>query len=306
MSTFWSAWVIILTTVNLALVLWVLLANRKVAVRDDEDPENKTTGHIYDGIEEYDNPLPRWWFLLFLGTFVFAVIYLIIFPGMGNWKGIFPFAGFEGGWTSVKELKYDQSKAQEQYQSSYGVYSTLPVEELANEPRAMKMAQRLYANNCAVCHGADAGGMFGFPNLTDDDWQWGGSPEKIKETLIGGRIAAMPAWGSIIGETGIAEVTEYVLSISDRDYDVAKAQRGKEIYQQNCVACHGADGKGMQIVGAPNLTDSIWLYDGSAKGIRDSLRKGRNGKMPAQQDILREEKIHLLTAYIYSLSQSYE
>jgi cytochrome c oxidase cbb3-type subunit 3 len=302
MSTFWSLWIIILTSVNLALILWVLLANRKVAVSDDDDPENKTTGHVYDGIEEYDNPLPKWWFMLFIGTFIFTIIYLIIYPGMGNWKGFFPFEGYEGGWTSVKQLERQQERALSQYQSSYGVFSKMSVEELADDPKAMKMAQRLFANNCAICHGADGGGFLGFPNLTDNDWLYGGSPEKIKETLVNGRQAAMPAWQGVIGEKGIADVTEYVLSLSGRDHDEAQAKVGETLYTQNCVACHGADGKGMQSVGAPNLTDDIWLYDGSPAGIRQSLRIGRNGVMPAQKDRLRADKIHLLTAYVYSLS----
>ena len=302
MSTFWSLWIVILTTVNLLLVLWVLLANRKVAINDEDDPENKTTGHVYDGIEEYDNPLPRWWFLMFLGTFVFAVLYLIIYPGMGNWKGIFPFEGYEGGWTSAKQLQREQDLALKQYESSYGIYNTLSVEELADDPRAMKMAQRIFANNCAVCHGADGGGLLGFPNLTDQDWLWGGTPEKIKETLVNGREAAMPAWNTLLGEKGIAQVSEYVLSLSGREHDAAKAEVGETLFSQNCAACHGADGKGLQALGAPNLTDDIWLYEGSPEGIRQSLRNGRNGVMPAQQDRLREDKIHLLTAYVYQLS----
>ncbi len=295
MSTFWSLWIIILTSVNLVLLLWVLLANRKVAVRDDIDPENRTTGHVYDGIEEFDNPLPRWWFIMFVATFVFAIAYLILYPGMGNWKGVL-------GWTSENQLERQQQTAFDQYESSYGVYSKTSVEELALDTQAMKMAQRIYANNCAVCHGADAGGALGFPNLTDKDWLYGGTPELIKQTLINGRQAAMPAWQGVIGEKGIANVTEYVLSLSGREHDEAKAVVGKKIFDQNCVACHGKDGKGMQLVGAPNLTDDIWLYEGSPAGIRQTLRMGRNGQMPAQKDRLREDKIHLLTAYIYSLS----
>lgn len=295
MSTFWSLWIIILTTINLILLLWVLLANRKVAVRDDADPENRTTGHVYDGIEEYDNPLPKWWFYMFIGTFVFSVIYLILYPGYGSWKGLL-------GWTSVNQLEREQEQALTQYQNSYGVYSTMSVEDLAQEPKAMKMAQRIYANNCAVCHGADAGGALGFPDLTDNDWLYGGSPEQIKTTLVNGRQAAMPAWQALMGEQGIAETTEYVLSLSGRDHDEAKAAKGAERYAQNCAACHGADGKGLYAVGAPNLTDDIWLYDGSPAGIRQSLREGRNGVMPAQAERLREDKIHLLTAYVYSLS----
>lgn len=295
MSTFWSLWIITLTSINLVLLLWILLANRKVAVTDDAEPENKTTGHVYDGIEEYDNPLPKWWFYMFLATFVFTIGYLIVYPGMGNWKGLL-------GWTSVGQLQAEQAKAAAQYQTSYDIFSTMPVEELAEDTKAMKMAQRLFANNCAVCHGADGGGSLGFPDLTDKDWLYGGTPEVIKETLIKGRQGAMPAWQGVLGESGIADVTEYVLSLSGREHDVQKAIVGKDLFAKNCVACHGADGKGQMALGAPNLTDDIWLYEGTPAGIRQTLRIGRNGVMPAQEERLREEKIHLLSAYVYSLS----
>ncbi|GAB2197652.1 cytochrome-c oxidase, cbb3-type subunit III [Sessilibacter sp. MAH4] len=299
MSTFWSLWIIVLTLANLVLVLWVLLANKKVAVRDDADPENKTTGHVYDGIEEYDNPLPKWWFQMFILTMVFAVFYLAAYPGLGSWKGLL-------GWTSVNQLEAEQEKALESYKESYGVYNEMSIEELAQDPRANKMGARLFANNCAVCHGADAGGNFGFPNLTDHDWLYGGTPDAIKATLTNGRRAAMPAWGSILGEEKIAQVTEYVLSVSGREHDAAQAEVGSKLFLQNCAICHGADAKGQYITGAPNLTDDIWLYDGSPAGIRQTLRNGRNGVMPAQGDKLREDKIHLLTAYVYSLSQDFE
>ena len=295
MSVFWNVWIIGLTTINLILIIWVLFANRKVAVSDDEAPENKTTGHVYDGIEEYDNPLPKWWFMLFVITIIFAVIYLALYPGLGSWKGFW-------GWTSKNQLENEQRVAFEKHQQSYGVFLKTPIEELVDEPRAMKMAQRIFANNCAVCHGADGSGYLGFPNLTDKDWLYGGSPEKIKETLVNGRQAAMPAWQAVIGEAGIANTTEYVLSLSGREHDAAKAAIGQKLYAQNCVACHGVDGKGLQAVGAPNLTDDIWLYGGEPAHIRQSLRVGRNGLMPAQAERLREDKIHLLTAYVYSLS----
>ncbi len=298
MSTFWSLWIIILTVTNLALVLWVLLANRKVASRDDQDPENRTTGHVYDGIEEFDNPLPKWWFQMFLATFLFAVVYLILYPGLGTWKGVL-------GWTSVNQLEAEQDRALETYKESYGVYNNMSIEELAQDPRAHKMGTRLFANNCAVCHGADAGGNFGFPNLTDEDWLYGGTAEAIKATITNGRVAAMPAWGAILGEEKIAQIAEYVVSLSGQEHDSAIAEVGKPLFLQNCAVCHGGDAKGLHLTGAPNLADDVWLYDGSAAGIRQSIRDGRNGVMPAQGDKLREDKIHLLTAYVYGLSQDY-
>lgn len=299
MSTFWSLWITGLTLINLALLLWVLLANRKVAVDDEADPENKTTGHVYDGIEEYDNPLPKWWFYLFIATFVYSAIYLVVYPGLGNWKGVL-------GWTSVNQLEREQQKAQEQYGEIFAKYAAMPIEEVAEDPKAMKMGTRLFANNCAVCHGADGGGNFGFPDLTDNDWLYGGSPDQIKHTITHGREAmGMVAWGESLGEDAVVNVTEYVLSLGGREHDADKAELGKDVFM-TCAACHGQDGKGMHATGAPNLTDDIWLYGGEPAQIRHSIRNGRNGVMPAQKDMLREDKIHLLSAYVYGLSQDME
>lgn len=295
MSTFWSLWIIVLTVTNLVLLLWILFANRKRAVTGDESSEAKTTGHVYDGIEEYDNPLPRWWFGLFLGTFIFSGFYLIAYPGLGIWKGAL-------GWTSVDELRGHQQDAEEVYAQTYGVYSKMPIEELATTPDALKMGFRLFANNCAICHGSDGGGNPGFPSLTDNDWLYGGTPKNILETITYGRTASMPAWGGVIGEVGVANVAEYVLKIAGREHDATKAAAGEKLYATNCVVCHGADGKGNHIVGAPNLTDNIWLYGGEPRTIRQTLRAGRNGIMPAQKDVLKADKIHLLAAYVYSLS----
>jgi len=300
MSTCWSLWIIILTTTNLVLLLWILLANRKVAVAGEESTEAKTTGHEYDGIEEYDNPLPRWWFYMFLLTFVFGIGYLIIYPGYGSYEGIKDEDG--KSWTAVNELRGHQAEAEKVYADTYGVYSKMPIEEVAKNPDALKMGFRLFSNNCAVCHGADGGGNPGFPNLTDKDWLYGGTTDKIHETIVGGRRAAMPAWGSILGEEGVADVAEYVLQISGNEHDATKAEAGAKLFTANCVACHGADGKGNQLLGAPNLTDKIWLYGGEPATIRQTLRDGRNGVMPAQQELLKEDRIHLLAAYVYSLS----
>lgn len=299
MGTFWNLWIVGLTLINLALVLWVLLANRKVAVSDQDEEENLTTGHVYDGIEEYDNPLPRWWFLMFIATFVFGAFYLALYPGLGSFKGLL-------NWTSVNELRGHQQQGDALYAEQFGIYGKTPIEELARDPDAMKMGLRLFANNCAVCHGADGGGNPGYPNLTDNDWLWGGSPEQIKTTLIHGRNAAMPAWSGILGEAGIANVTEYVLQLNERDHDSDKAVIGKKLFTQNCAACHGADAKGNPMLGAPNLSNNIWLYGGEPDEIRQTLRQGRNGVMPAQQELLKPDRIHLLAAYVYSLSLEFD
>lgn len=296
MSTFWSLWIIVLTLTCIGLVTWVLFANRKVAVRDDEEPDNKTTGHVYDGIEEYDNPLPKWWFQLFVGTIIFAAGYLIYFPGLGAWKGV-------GNWTSVKALESDQAKAREDNADMFAEYLAMPIDQLIHEPAAMKMGVRLFSNNCAVCHGSDGGGNYGFPNLTDNDWLYGGAPDNILETITHGRAGNMPAWGDVLGEAKVQAAVEYVLSLSGAEHDAQLAGVGHEIFTQNCSACHGLDGKGSHAVGAPNLTDDIWLYDGSRSGITHTIRNGRGNRMPAQENKLQEEKIHILAAYVYSLSK---
>lgn len=302
MSTFWSLWIIVLTLTNLALLFWLLMANRRREIKGPDTGEAKTTGHEYDGIEEYDNPLPRWWFYLFLGTFVFTVGYLIIYPGLGNWKGL-GWEEYKGdSWTAVNELRYDQELAEDVYNQTYGTFAKMPITKLARNQDAMKMSYVLFTDNCAICHGGDGGGNPGFPNLTDKDWIWGGSPEKILETITHGRQAVMPAWGSLIGEEGVTNVAEYVLSLSGSEHDQAKAALGQKVFETNCVACHGADGKGNQQVGAPNLTDGIWLYGGKPETIRLTIRDGRTGIMPAQADNLKADKIHLLAAYVYSLS----
>lgn len=299
MSTFWSVWVIVLTLTNLALITWVLFANRKVAVDDQQDPENKTTGHVYDGIEEYDNPLPKWWFILFVATLVFTGIYLAVYPGLGNFKGF-------GGWTSVGQLEDQQAEAREEFDETFGKYVKMPIEQIADNREALKMGARIFANNCAVCHGADGGGNYGFPNLTDSDWLHGGTPKKILETIREGREGVMPPQGAVVGEEGVKNAAEYVLALNGLEHDAEMAAEGKKVFGTVCMACHGADGKGNQAIGAPNLTDNIWLYGSSREQIRHTIRSGRSNKMPKQKDKLREDKIRLVAAYVYSLSRQQE
>jgi len=292
MSAFWNLWIVILTSATIVGVTWLLFSNRK---RDSQSGDKKT-GHSYDGIEEYDNPLPAWWFYMFVLTIVWGVGYLVVFPGMGNFPGLL-------GWTQLGQHEREVSAADERFRAMRDRYLAMPVEEIANDPAVRKMGMRMFANNCAQCHGGDAKGSYGFPNLTDADWIWGGSAADIKATLVAGRQAAMPAWGGVIGEQGIVDVTAYLLSINGREADDASATAGAQIFQTNCVACHGADAKGNTAMGAPSLKDGIWLYGGSAEQIGHTLRAGRNGAMPAFKDILSEDKIHILAAYVYGLSR---
>jgi cytochrome c oxidase cbb3-type subunit 3 len=304
MTPFWSWYITLLSLGTIAALVWLLLATRKGQRHDSTE---ETVGHSYDGIEEYDNPLPRWWFMLFVGTVIFALGYLALYPGLGNWKGLLP--GYEGGWTQVKEWQREIDKADELYGPLYAKFAAMPVEEVARDPEALRMGGRLFASNCSVCHGSDAKGAYGFPNLTDGQWIWGGEPETIKTTILHGRQAAMPAWRDVLGEQGIRDVAGYVRTLSGRDVPEGVAvdlEEGQKIFATTCVACHGPDGKGIQAMGAANLTDNSWLYGSSFAQIQQTLRYGRNGHMPAQEKILGNDKVHLLAAYVYSLSHDAE
>ncbi|MFV0276889.1 MAG: cytochrome-c oxidase, cbb3-type subunit III [Parahaliea sp.] len=293
MTSFWSAWIIILTSITLIAMTWLLLGNRKV----DSSKEDVATGHSYDGIEEYDNPLPAWWFYMFLITIIWSVGYLIVYPGMGNYAGLI-------GWTSVGEHDERVAVATKRHRAMYEAYMAKPIEEIANDPLVRRMGMRMFGNNCAQCHGADARGSYGFPNLTDDDWIYGGEAKAIETTIVNGRQAAMPGWESVIGDRGVEEATAYVMSLSGQQADAAMASAGEQHFNAYCVACHGPEGTGNPLLGAPNLVDNVWLYGGTAREISHSIRAGRNGMMPSFKEQLGPEKIHILAAYVYGLRNS--
>jgi cytochrome c oxidase cbb3-type subunit 3 len=243
--------------------------------------------------------------MLFAGTLVFSVGYLILYPGLGNWKGILP--GYEDGWTGVHEWEKEMNKADAKFGPIFAKFAAMPVEEVAKDPQALKMGGRLFASNCSVCHGSDAKGAFGFPNLADSDWRWGGDAETIKTTIMGGRMAAMPAWGEVLGEAGVKNVAAYVrhelagLPLpADSKTDL---QAGQQAFSTTCVACHGATGHGTEAMGAPNLTHPAgFIYGTSLTQLEQTIRHGRQGHMPAQNELLGNDKVQLLAAYVYSLS----
>jgi len=319
MTSFWSIWVIVLTLACLAIIFGLLLWNLKnyAGVKEGE-----SCGHEFDGIEELNNPLPKWWTYMFFATFIWSVYYLAAYPGLGNWEGLGKWTSSNQGITSLAESKeateqalangenvqLDQEfiAADERFGPIFESFAKQDIETLVKDGKALEIGQRLFSQNCAQCHGSDARGGQGFPNLTDNDWLYGGSPDKIKETLLYGRVAAMPPWGDALGEQGIKEMTAHVLSLSGRTVNQKDAAAGAAKFAM-CAACHGADGKGSVAhnlpFGAPNLTDNIWLYGGSKRAVEETLINGRAGVMPAWKDILGEDKVHLLTAYVYSLSQ---
>ncbi|MBX8489126.1 cytochrome-c oxidase, cbb3-type subunit III [Pseudomonas cichorii] len=317
MTTFWSLYVTVLTLGTIFALTWLLLATRK---GQREESTEETVGHSFDGIEEYDNPLPRWWFMLFVGTIVFALGYLALYPGLGNWKGLLPgytyadnekqrqFSDGQQGWTGVHEWEKEIARAENRFGPLFAKYAAMPIEEVAKDPQALKMGGRLFASNCSVCHGSDAKGAYGFPNLTDADWRWGGDPQTIKTSILKGRHAVMPAWGEVVGEQGVRDVSAYILTGLDgrKLPEDAKADpvAGQKIFATNCVACHGPEGKGMQVLGAPDLTHpSAFIYGSSFAQLQQTIRYGRQGQMPAQEATQGNDKVHLLAAYIYSLSR---
>lgn len=296
MSSFWSIWISAIILGTIAGTFWLLWATRK-SQKTDSETEN-TTGHVYDGIEEYDNPLPRWWFYLFVATIVFSLGYLVLYPGLGNFKGVL-------GWSSTGQYESEVVAAEEQYGPIYAQYASVSVEELSQNDEAMRMGQRLFATNCSVCHGSAARGGIGFPNLTDDAWLYGGAPDDIVHTLTEGRNGNMPAGGFMPNMSGaqVGDLVNYVLSFSGRAEDQASAERGEALFAQACAGCHGADATGNQQMGAPNLTDDAWLYGSHAAAIRETIAYGRRNEMPAQKDRLSEDQIHVLAAYVYGLSR---
>jgi cytochrome c oxidase cbb3-type subunit 3 len=294
-SNGWGIYIALVTGVGILWCLYLLFSQRKTNVTYKPDGSVDDTGHVWDDdLRELNNPLPRWWMWMFVLSCIFGIVYLVLYPGMGTYQGTL-------GYTTTGAHEASVTQANQELKPVYAKYMEQDVKAVAADPKAREMGQRLFLNYCAQCHGSDAGGAKGYPNLADQDWLYGGEPENIKTTLIAGRAGVMPAFAHLEGGQ-ISDVANYVRGLSGLAADQLKSARGAEVFKANCAACHGADGKGMQAMGAPNLTDKVWLYGGSEAAIVETVSKGRNGKMPAHESILTPEKIHLLTAYVWSLS----
>jgi len=291
----WGIYIAVVTGVGIIWCLYLLFSQRKTNVTYEADGSVADTGHVWDDdLRELNNPLPRWWMWMFVLSCVFAIVYLVLYPGMGTYEGSL-------GYTTRNAHESSVVQANEQLKPVYAKYMSMDAKQVAADPAAREMGQRLFLNHCAQCHGSDAGGSKGFPNLADTDWLYGGDTQDIKQTLIAGRAGVMPAFAHL-ESTQVSDVANYVRSLSGLAADQIKVGRGAEVYKSNCAACHGAEGKGMAAMGAPNLTDKVWLYGGSEATIIETVLKGRNGMMPAHETILTPEKIHLLTAYVWGLS----
>jgi cytochrome c oxidase cbb3-type subunit 3 len=290
-----SLLIVLLSVVNIAAMLWLLWWTRKR--RDDSAATEPTTGHVWDAdLREYNNPLPLWWLYTFLISIVFAVVYLALYPGLGNYQGSL-------GWTSARQHQAQQQSIEAEAQRVLAPFAGLTVAELRMSPAALVVGHNLYADNCTLCHGSDAEGATGFPNLTDRDWLWGGDPDAVVASITAGRTGVMVGWRAALGgDAGVNDVVAEVLALAGRSSPLAgDAARGKALYSTICIACHGAAGKGNPALGAPDLTDNIWLYGGSVDAIRDVIANGRQGQMPAQGEKLSEVKLRLLAAYVLSL-----
>ena len=291
-SAFWDVYIGLITLVSI-IACAVLLKMQSVR----GPAESETSGHVWDeDIREYNNPLPRWWMWLFYLTIFFSLGYLVLYPGLGSYAGTL-------GWSQVKQLEEENAHAQAAYGPIYDRFAAQDIVTLSKNAEALAIGQKLFLNNCAQCHASDGGGSRGFPSLTDRDWLWGGTPEAIKTSITEGRTGAMPPFGQALGEQGVKDVAHYVLSLSGQAGDSIRKARGELLFKATCAACHGAEGKGNQALGAPNLTDRIWLHGSGEYAIAEQIAKGRVNQMPAQKDILTPAKIHLLTAYVYSLSE---
>lgn len=290
-SGFWNIYVVgivLVSIIGCGVFLWSQSSARHVP--------GETTGHVWDeDLQEFSNPLPSWWRWLFYITIVFSLFYLAMYPGLGTFKGQF-------NWSSTGQYDGEMKKADDQYGPIFKKFQSQDIRAVAANAEAKEMGQRLFLTYCSQCHGSDAKGARGFPNLTDKDWLFGGAPEQIKESIAKGRDAMMPAKGVKPDLNGdqIKDLASYVRSLSGLASDSIRAQRGKELFAQACGACHGPDGKGMLGV-APNLADKTWLYGSAEDTIVETIAKGRVNRMPAFGEFLGDAKVHLLTAYIYGL-----
>ena len=298
MSAGWSWYVIALVALNLLGCVWLL---RWTSKRRPGDPKPEETSHYWDGdITEYNKPMPRWWINGFYLLLVFSVIYIFWFGGLGGYEGY-------GKWSSAGEHALAKASDDARLEETFAPYKGQPIDDIATDPAAIKLGQAIFNNNCATCHGSSAQGAIGFPNLRDDIWHWGGSPDDILATVLDGREGVMPEWGTVLtgmgGDSAVVSVVSYVRSLSDpaRSQDYLAVQ-GQRLYQGVCVACHGVEGKGNPALGAPDLTDAYWLYGDSTAQIAESIARGRHGVMPTWRGMLGETRSRLAAAYVWSLS----
>lgn len=290
MSAFWHWFVIVITVVSILGALWLLFSNARGKMSTED------TGHVWDDdLREYNNPLPRWWLNLFVITVVFAIGYLVIYPGLGNFAGKF-------GWTSDKQLDERLSEVRAKRDALFAQFRDQDAGALASNAAALSLGRDVFLNTCAGCHGANAQGAIGFPNLTDGDWLYGGSPDAVLASITYGRNGMMPAFNGAIDAATVDALVSTVTHWNDPKLDAAVREKGMAQFNITCVACHGAEGKGNPLLGAPDLTDAVWLYGGTRERVRETILFGRKGAMPAHEKLLGADEIKVVAAYVLSLS----
>lgn len=290
MTAGWAWFVASLTVLSVAGCCWLMLANRRSGMETDQKP------HVWDqDLTELNNPLPRWWLWLFFITVFFAIGYLALYPGIGVYEGALR-------WSQQSQHAADVAAAEKAQSGRFARYATLDLAALSHDAEAMSAARNIFGNTCAACHGSDARGAIGFPNLTDNDWLHGGTPDDILETVTNGRVAVMPPFGPALGENGVSEMVAYVATLSGHKAPADLAKAGAAKFQMLCVACHGPDGKGNIVIGAPNLTDDVWLFGANTAQIGETISKGRQNTMPAHLPLLGPDRVRLMAAYVMSMS----
>jgi cytochrome c oxidase cbb3-type subunit 3 len=293
MSSVWSWWVIIGTVVSMLACVWLIVWTNRQRASKEEIAESES--HVWDeDVRELNNPLPMWWLWLFILTIIWSVGYLIYYPGLGSYAG-------SSDWSQESQYEAEVAAAEARYGPIFAKYGAMEVTDLINDPDALSIGASLYANYCSQCHGSGALGASGFPNLTDDDWLYGGSPAQIEQSIMSGRTGVMPPLGAVFtSDEAIDEMVAYVQAMPD---GMDSSSPAHTQYMTLCIACHGADGSGMQALGAPDLTDDIWLYSSAPQQIRKTIVEGRSGAMPAHGHLIGPDRARVLAAYVYSLSQ---
>ena len=297
MPAFWHWFVVGLTVLFIIWCVWLVSWSAKQGPKNVGDED--LVGHKWDGdLEEWNNPAPKWWLYLYFITIIWGIGFLIAYPGFGNYKGAL-------GWTSAGQYEAEMAAAAATYDPIYQEFAAMDFQALSKDPEANRLGKSLYASYCTSCHGSDARGAPGYPNLTDSDWQWGSSEQAIMTTILHGRKAVMTPWAQVLGsDEAVTNMAKYVRSLSGLEEADGTVQAMQQQFTMFCSACHMPDGTGNQILGAPNLTDDVWLYGSSLDTIRTTLNEGRNGQMPAHGDLLGEDRTKILAAYVYSLSQN--
>jgi len=296
-SSGWSIWITTIALLGIVFCLYLLFSQRK-SVTQDEASKEEFEKKVWDGdIRELDNSAARWFNVMYVGLCVIAFGYLLLYPGLGSFPGLLH-------WTAAKQVQEEQMETNQRLEPLYARFADMEIEAIAADDEALAIGQRLFLNNCAQCHGSDAQGSPSFPNLTDSAWLWGGEPEDILKTITDGRNGVMTAHASMMTPADASDIAQYVRSLNGLAHDSLRVNAGKRLYDQFCIACHGADAKGNQMLGAPDLTDNNWLYDSSEETIVEGILQGRDNTMPAQKDILTPEQIRVLAGWVWGLSNN--